>query len=174
VGTAAIQIGTALGATVWGTARSAWKLERARSLGLALGIDTSADDFEYAVQRESGGRGVDGVLDLVGGNYLRGNVRVLARHGRIIIVGVVAGAIAELDMRALMGKRALIRGTVLRARPLDEKITVALAFSSFASPLFESGTLRPVIDRTLPIEHVHAALEAIAANQTFGKVVLTF
>ncbi|MGH7502326.1 MAG: NAD(P)H-quinone oxidoreductase [Longimicrobiales bacterium] len=172
VGTAAIQIGNAIGATVWGTARSAWKLERARALGLALGMDTSVHAFPDITHVESGGRGVDAVLDLVGGDSLRANVRALAQHGRIIIVGVVAGAIAELDMRSLMGKRALIRGTVLRARPLDEKIAVARTFAEFSNPLFENGSLQPVIDRILPFEQVRGALEAMARNETFGKVVL--
>ena len=173
VGTAAIQIGASVGATVWGTARSTWKLERAKALGLSLGIDSTTASFDDVVLRASDGRGVDVILDLVGGNHLAANVNAIAKRGRIIIVGVVAGPKAELDMRALMGKRALIRGTVLRARPLDEKIDVARAFESFAAERFASGALRPIIDRTLPIERIAEGLEAVRANETYGKVVLT-
>jgi putative PIG3 family NAD(P)H quinone oxidoreductase len=173
VGTAAIQIGVSVGATVWGTARSTWKLERAKALGLSLGIDSTTAPFDDVVLRASNGRGVDVILDLIGGNQLAANVNAVAKRGRIIIVGVVAGPTAELDMRALMSKRALIRGTVLRTRPLDEKIAVARAFESFAGERFASSALQPVIDRTLPIERIGEGLEAVRANQTYGKVVLT-
>jgi putative PIG3 family NAD(P)H quinone oxidoreductase len=174
VGTAATQIARSIGAIVLGTARSQWKLDRARELGLAVGIDSTTQSFEEIVERETDGRGVNVILDLVGGDNLGPNVRAIAKLGRIIIVGVVAGSTAELNMRVLMGKRAFIRGTVLRARSLEEKIAVARAFSAFAEGRFESGQLQPVIDRTLSIEEIGAGLEAVRSNETFGKVVLTF
>jgi putative PIG3 family NAD(P)H quinone oxidoreductase len=173
VGTAATQIGHAIGARVLGTARSTWKLERAREYGLDVAIDSSRDNFADVVHRETGNRGADVILDLVGGDYLGPNVRALARHGRILIVGLVAGAKAELDMRALMSKRATIRGTVLRARSAREKAVVARAFAAFALPLLEAGHLRPVIDSIMPLEQAADAHRRAEANENFGKIVLT-
>lgn len=172
VGTAAIQTAKAAGARVVGTARSAWKLERAAALGLDHGIDVSREAFPDAVLALTDGRGVDVVLDLIGGDYLPGNVRVLATHGRIVLVGVVAGAKAELDMRALMSRRATIRGTVLRSRTPAEKAAATAAFDAFATPLFAQGRLQPVIHTVLPLEQAAEAHRLIESNAVFGKVVL--
>ncbi|HEX6133910.1 MAG TPA: NAD(P)H-quinone oxidoreductase, partial [Longimicrobiales bacterium] len=127
VGTAALQLAKAAGANVAGTQRSAWKLERARPLGLDLAITADAEHFAAEVLREAE-RGVDGILDLVGGPYLAGNLRAIRVLGRILVVGLVAGAKSELDMRLLLNRRATIIGTVLRARPLDQKIEAARLF----------------------------------------------
>lgn len=174
VGTAAIQLARAAGTRVIGTARSAWKLERARALGLDVAIDTSVEAFPDAVKRATEGRGVDVILDLVGGDYLAGNLEVATTHARVVIVGLVAGASAPLDMRTLMRKRMTLRGTVMRARPLDEKIAVARAFEAHALPLLESGKLQPVIDRVMSIREAAAAHALLEENETFGKVVLTW
>jgi NADPH:quinone reductase-like Zn-dependent oxidoreductase len=115
---------------------------------------------------------VDVVLDLVGGDYLGGNLRCAAEHARVVIVGLVAGATASLDMRTLMRKRMMVRGTVMRARPLHEKIAVARAFATAALPGFTAGVLRPVIDRVLPAHDAASAHALLEGNETFGKVVL--
>jgi putative PIG3 family NAD(P)H quinone oxidoreductase len=173
VGTAAIQIGKAVGARVIGTARTERKLDRAAALGLDVKVNTSTVDFVEVVQDATRGLGADVILDLVGGDYLVGNLRVLALHGRIMQVGVSAGARAELDMRTLMGRRGTIRGTVLRARSHEEKVAVARVFADFALPLFESGALKPVIDTRLPLAQAADAHRLMEANTNFGKIVLT-
>ena len=172
VGTAALQLARAAGARIFGTQRSAWKLERAQQLGLDVAIDTTQLDFADVALHETKQRGVDGILDLVGGNYMNANVRALAVKGRIMLVGLVAGARTELDMRALLGKRASITGTVLRARSLAEKIEVARAFERAVLPLLERGEIRPVVDEVLPLADAARAHELVADNRNFGKIVL--
>jgi NADPH:quinone reductase len=172
VGTAALQLAKQAGARVIGTQRTPWKLEKATSLGLDVPIDPAAGDFADAVLAATGGRGVDGVLDLVGGPYLAGNLRCIAVRGRILLVGLVAGARHELDMRLLLSRRATITGTVLRARHLDEKIAVSRAFARDVLPLLERRAVRPVVDAVLPLTDAARAHEVVAGNRNFGKVVL--
>jgi NADPH:quinone reductase len=173
VGTAALQLARAAGARVLGTQRSDWKLDRAAGFGLDVAIDTSAGGFVDAVRAATGGRGVDGVLDLVGGPYLGDNLEALAEKGRIMLVGLVAGARHELDMRLLLQRRATLIGTVLRGRPLAEKIEVARAFARDVLPLLESGAVAPVIDRILPLDAAADGHRILEENRSFGKVVLT-
>lgn len=172
VGTAALQLARAAGARVIGTQRSAWKLERATSLGLDVAIDTSAGDFVQPVLDATDGRGVDGVLDLVGGPFLGGDLKALALKGRILLVGLVAGARHELDLRAVLSRRATITGTVLRSRTLAEKVAVARAFAEHVLPLLQDGTVAPIIDDVLPLADAARAHEVVAANRNFGKIVL--
>ncbi len=172
VGTAALQLARARGARVLGTGRTPWKLGRAGELGLDVAINVAEEDFAEAALRETGGRGVDGVLDLVGGGYLAGNLRAMATLGRLLVVGLVAGRSAELDMGTLLRKRLRIFGTALRSRPQEEKIAAARAFERDALPLLADGTVRPILDRTLPLTEAAAAHEALESNETFGKVVL--
>jgi NADPH:quinone reductase-like Zn-dependent oxidoreductase len=141
-------------------------------LGLDVAINTSESDFADIVLELTGGRGVDGVLDLVGGDYLGDNLRAIADKGRVLVVGLVAGAKAELDMRLLMRKRASLTGTVLRARSLEEKIAATQVFAGEILPLFETGAVRPIIDDVLPLEEAASAHEIVGANRNFGKVVL--
>ena len=171
VDTAAVQLAHVHGAVTIGTSRHAEKLEQIRSLGLDHAIAASAADFTDAVLRISS-RGVDGVLDLVGGPYLSANVQCAAPHARIVLVGLTAGRTAELDLSAILRKRLRIIGTVMRARSVAEKIAVARAFALRTLPLFASGQLRPVIDRVLPLERAADAHELLEANATVGKVVL--
>ena len=172
VGTAALQLAHAAGALTIGTSRSRAKLEQVRELGLDLAIDVTHSDFVEEVQRFSKGAGINGVLDLVGGEYLPGNVRCLGARGRLIVVGLTAGASAQLDLRAVLRKRLSIIGTVMRARPLEEKIAVVQAFERSAMQWLEDGTVRPVIDRVLTINKVADAHRAMEANETVGKIVL--
>lgn len=171
VGTAAVQLGHRAGATVIGTSRTRAKLDAAAALGLAHGV-LGDDTWPQQVKEVTDGRGVDVILDLVGGAYLAGSQRVLAERGRHIVVGVPGGMKAEIDLRVLMGKRASIRGTVLRARPVAEKVALARAFERDVVPGFESGELKPVIDRIFPVAEVSAAHAHMEENRNFGKILL--
>ncbi|CAN5634208.1 NAD(P)H-quinone oxidoreductase [soil metagenome] len=172
VGTAGLQLARAAGARVIGTQRSAWKLDRARVLGLDVAIDSSTQDFVEVVMRATDGRGVDGVLELVGGGYLAGDIEVLAVKGRILLVGLVAGATTQLDMRALLKKRATLIGTVLRARSHAEKVAVTRAFERDVLPLLAAGQVVPVIDEILPLADAARAHTIVHENRNFGKIVL--
>jgi NADPH:quinone reductase len=172
VGTAGLQLARALGARVIGTQRSGWKLERATALGLDAAIETGGSDFADPVLELTGSSGVNGILDLVGGGYLAGNLRCIAVCGRIVIVGLVAGARHELDMRTLLSRRVTLVGTVLRSRSLAEKIAVARAFEAAVVPLLERGTIAPVVDTIFPLAEARRAHELVAENRNFGKVVL--
>jgi NADPH2:quinone reductase len=172
VGTAGLQLARVAGARVAGTARSARKLEQAKQLGLDVAIDASRGEWAEQVEAAIGAERVHAVMDLVGGNYLEGNLRVLALRGRIVVVGLTAGAIAPLNMGVLLRKRLTIVGTVLRARPLEEKIELARDFSERVVPLFDAGRIRPVVDRVFSFSEIHAAHELMESNETFGKIVL--
>lgn len=171
VGTAALQLASRIGATVIGTSRTPEKLERATGLGLEHAV-LADDAWPERVLELTGGRGVDVILDLVGGPYLAGNQRVVGLGGRHIVVGVPGGTEAVLNLRALMGRRASIRGTVLRARPLAEKVELARAFAEHVLPGFTAGELEPVIDRRFPAEQAADAHAYMEANRNFGKILL--
>ena len=173
VGTAALQLAKAAGATVLGTSRSAWKLDRAGELGLDVGIDASQEDVADAVRHESGGEGVNAILDLVGGPYLAANIECLAVKGRMIIVGLTAGRAAELDMGAVLRKRLHIVGTSLRTRPLEEKISAARAFERDVGELLATGRVRPIMDRVFPLGEAAEAHRQMESDANFGKLVLT-
>ena len=173
VGTAALQLGVRTGATVIGTSRTAEKLRLAEELG-PLHAVLGDDDWPERVLAATGGRGVDVVLDLVGGAYVQGNQRVLAERGRHIVVGIPSGSRSTLDLGLLMRKRASLHGTVLRSRPPEEKAALARAFSRDVSPGFEDGSLRPVIDRVFPAEEAAAAHHRMEENRNFGKLLLAW
>ena len=174
VGTAGLQLAKTIDARVIGTARSAGKLERANQLGLDAAVDASRGDWVAEVQKIAGTDAVSAVLDLVGGNYLDGNLRVLATRGRIVIVGLTAGAIAPMNMGILLRKRATMIGTVLRARPLEEKTALAREFSDRIVPFFESGRLKPIVDRVFSFAEISAAHQLMESNASFGKIVLVW
>jgi NADPH2:quinone reductase len=172
VGTASLQIARVAGATVVGTARSAGKLDRAKQLGLEFSIDASRANWAGQVETAIGAERVHAVLDLVGGGYLEGNLRVLAPLGRIVVVGLTAGATSQFNMGVLLRKRGTIVGTMLRGRSLEEKIALARDFSERVIPLFDAGRLKPVIDCVFPFTEIRAAHELMESNKTFGKIVL--
>jgi len=171
VGTAAVQIAKALGARTLGTSRTPDKLERATALGLDHAVPGD-DAWPERVLELTEGRGVDVILDLVGGPYLEGNQRVVAIRGRHVVVGVPGGAVATIDLRAMMGRRATIKGTVLRARPIEEKAELAEAFEERVLPLFPGGQARPVIDRIFSPEEAAEAHRVMEANANFGKLLI--
>jgi len=172
VGTAAIQIARAIGARSIGTARTADKLERARALGLDEGILAGDAKFADEVRKRTGGRGIDVVVELVGGAYVAQDVACIATKGRIVVVGMMAGPQCDLDLGALMRKRAEIRGTMLRSRPLEEKILAARALERHLVPLFARGTLKPIVAKVLPLAEAGEAHRLMQSNETFGKIVL--
>jgi len=173
VGTAALQVAKAVGAQGLGTARTAEKLERCRELGLGEGILVDDDGtFADDVLARTGHRGADVVLDLVGGPYLPQDLACLAQKGRIIVAGTLGGGQATLNLHLLMRKRASVRGTVLRARPLEEKIATAQALERHLAPLFVRGLLHPVVDSVLQLEQAAEGHRLMQSNRTFGKIVL--
>ncbi len=174
VGTATLQLARSVGAVVIGTSRSADKLARAHALGLAHAIDTTAGDWPAQVEALVGANSVHAIVDLVGGNYLPGNLRVLASRGRMVVVGLTAGSSAELNLGVVLRKRLTIVGTMLRARPVEEKIALAREFAERIVPLFESGQLQPVIDDVIPFSAIRSAHERLGSGETFGKLVLTW
>lgn len=170
VGTAAIQIAKAMGAQVVVTA-SAGKLGACRELGADLAVERSPHDWLAEVRAAHPG-GVHVVLDVVGGAELGRNVAALAVQGRIVQVGVMGGGEATFSLGALLPKRATLVGTVLRSRPLEEKIAVSRRFALEVLPWFDAGVLRPVIDTRYPLSAVAAAHERMAANVNVGKILL--
>jgi NADPH:quinone reductase len=172
VGTAAVQIARAIGAFSIGTARSAAKLDRARPMGLGEGIVVDAGKFADRVNAITGSRGVDVVVELVGGGYVAEDLACVAPRGRIVVVGLLAGARADLDLGLLLRKRIEMRGTVLRSRPLEEKIDAANLLARHLAPLFATRQLEPVIDKVLPFARAAEAHAYMASNEGFGKVVL--
>ena len=172
VGTAAIQICKAIGARIVVTC-SGGKVEACRALGADVVVDYGTQDFVAEVATATGGNGVDVILDVIGGDYVERNVASLAVKGHIIQVGVMAGKPVPFNVGLLLGKRASITGTVLRARPLEEKIAISQRFAAEMLPLFDSGTLKPVIDSTYAFADIAKAQEYMASNANVGKIVIT-
>ena len=171
VGTAAIQIAHAVGGRVVVTA-SAGKVEACRELGADVVVDYGAEDFVETALSFTDGIGADVVLDVVGGDYLDRNLLCTRRTGTIVQVGVMGGGAAEVSLGTLLQKRLRLVGTVLRSRPLAEKIAVAEVMRRCVVPRFDDGTLRPVIDSRYPLEQLAAAHDHMAANANVGKILI--
>ena len=176
VGTMALQIAKAMGGTVIGTARTADKIEKARALGLDHSVLVAKDDPKFAdeVKRFTGRKGVPVVIDFVGAPYMAENLASLAPQGHVVVVGTMGGPKATVDLGVLMRARGRVIGTVLRPRPLHEKILATQAFARDVMPLVAAGTVKPVLDRAWPAAEVQAAHEQLERNDSFGKVVLEF
>jgi putative PIG3 family NAD(P)H quinone oxidoreductase len=174
VGLAATQLVRAYGATPYGTARTADKIDRARDFGLEDGIvvgdDVSIIGTAFAGQTQ--GNGFEVTLDLLGGPYLAASIHAAARRGRIMLIGTIAGRNATVPAGMILGKRLSLRGTVLRARSVEEKRAVTAAFARDVLPLLASGTVRPTVDHVYELDEIRDAHERLASNATFGKVVL--
>lgn len=170
VGTAAVQLIRATGGTSLGTARTAQKLDAARELGLDVGL--SADDWAAGVAEHTANAGVHVILDFIGSAYLTDNLDALTMRGRLVLIGLMSGAKAEVDLSVLQRKRLHIVGTVLRARPLEEKLAVTQAFARQVVPLLEQGTVRPIIDRVFDLKDAAEAHRYMETNANFGKIVL--
>ncbi|KAB1919050.1 NAD(P)H-quinone oxidoreductase [Micromonospora noduli] len=172
IGTFAVQLGAALGVTVLTTAREG-KHARLRELGAAHLIDYREQDFVEEVRRVTDGRGVDVILDIMGGSYLGRNVSALATGGRLVVIGMQGGRKAELDLGALLTKRASVTATSLRSRPLAEKAEIVQGVRDEVWPLVEAGRIRPIVDRRLPMTEAAEAHRLVESNDHFGKVLLT-
>jgi putative PIG3 family NAD(P)H quinone oxidoreductase len=175
VGLAAVQLTRAMQAVPYGTSRTADKIEQAKPLGLEAGIviRENYDDLQSAAEKWTAGKGINVVLDLVGGPYVKASQKVMAKQGRMILVGTVAGGSYELDSRYVMGKRLQIRGTLLRARTLEEKFAATRLFAAEVVPLFASGALRANVDSIFPLAEIAKAHQRLESNDSFGKVVVT-
>jgi NADPH2:quinone reductase len=173
VGTAGVQIARALGCLVIGTSRTRDKLDRCAALGLDVPIVPENGAFADRVLAATGGAGVDVVLELVGGPYLAEDVRACAQKGRIVVVGLTAGATAELNFGLVLRKRITIVGTVLRSRPLEEKIEAATMLRKHVVPWLASGAVKPLVDRVFPLAAAGDAHAYVASDASFGKVLLS-
>ena len=171
VGSAALQIGGVCGARVLGTVRSADAAALVRELG---GEPITDQGFADSVLEATDGRGADVILELVGAPHFPDNLRAVAMLGRIVVVGLGAGAEVTLGLRPLMARRASMRGTMLRARPLEQKAQAVRVFGRELLPHLASGRLRPVIDAVLPYERAADAFARMAASGKRGKVLLHF
>jgi putative PIG3 family NAD(P)H quinone oxidoreductase len=175
IGTAAIALARAWGVKLIGTSRSAAKLARAGELGLEHGLVVGdPPTFARQIGELTDGAMADVILDTVGGSYLDENVRALATRGTIVVIGLVGGASGTLPLGVLLAKRGRIIGTVMRTRTPEEKRAIAAGFTRELFPLFVNGTLRPVIDDILPMADVRRAHARMDADETFGKLVLTW
>ena len=171
VGTAAIGLVKALGGSVVCTS-SAGKVERCLGLGADLALDYADGSFVEEVGRFTSGRGVDVVLDVLGGKYLKDNLAAVRSGGRILQVGLLSGSKAEIPLGKLLTKRVHLIGTALRSRPIEEKITLSRRFADEVLPLFEEGRLRPVIDRRYSLWEAAEAHRYMESNANFGKILL--
>jgi putative PIG3 family NAD(P)H quinone oxidoreductase len=175
IGTMAIQLAARAGARVFTTAGTAAKLDVCRELGADVGINYRDEDFVERVKAETDGRGVDVVLDNMGGKYLARNVDALAIDGRLMIIGMQGGTKAELDIAKLLGKRASVHATTLRSRPATGpggKADIVAAVRHDVWPDVERGVVRPIVDRRLPMSRAAEAHAVLEASEHIGKVLL--
>ncbi|MEU3374344.1 NAD(P)H-quinone oxidoreductase [Streptomyces sp. NPDC006660] len=173
IGTMAIQLGKAIGAKVAVTAGGPAKLERCAELGADILIDYREQDFVDEVAKATDGVGADVILDIMGAKYLERNVRALAVNGRLAVIGLQGGAKGELNLGALLTKRAAVTATSLRGRPASEKAAIVAAVREHVWPLITGGGVRPVVDRTLPLSDAAEGHRVLESSQHIGKVLLT-
>jgi putative PIG3 family NAD(P)H quinone oxidoreductase len=177
IGTFAIQLAAALGATVAATAGSPEKLEVCRSLGASITANYREEDFvevvKAATRERPGGPGADVVLDNMGAAYLPRNLDVLATSGRLVVIGMQGGSRGEVDLGLLMRKRAAVVATTLRARPAEEKAAICAAVEEHVWPLVADGAVRPVVHARIPLAEVARAHRTVEESSHVGKVLLT-
>lgn len=172
IGTMAIQLAKAVGARVAVTAGTKEKLDRCAELGADILVNYREQDFVAELKEATGGAGADVILDNMGAQYLERNVRALAVNGRLAIIGMQGGVKGELNIGALLGKRATISATSLRARPLGEKTAIVAAVREHVWPLIAAGQVRPVVDRELPMSDAAGAHRLVEDSGHVGKVLL--
>lgn len=172
IGTAATQLAKIAGASVVVTAGSDAKCRRCRELGADVAVNYREGDFVAAAKAATGGRGVDVVLDSIGAPYLARNLEALAVAGRLVLIGLMGGAKAEINLAQLLARRLQLIGSTLRARPVAEKAALVAAFRASFGPALEQGRFAPVVDRVLPLAEAAEAHRAMKASEHFGKIVL--
>ncbi len=173
IGTTAIQLARARGSRVFATAGSARKCAACERLGAERAVNYRDADFVATVREATGGRGVDVVLDMVGGEYFARNIEVLAVEGRLVEIATLGGAKAELNIQTIMQRRLTITGSTLRARRVAEKGVIAAAVHQQVWPLIESGAVEPIIHATFPLRDAAAAHRVMESSEHIGKLVLT-
>lgn len=173
IGTMATQLATARGVQVVVTAGSAGKIEYCRGFGALEGINYREEDFVERMRQITGGHGADVVLDIMGAKYLGQNVDVLAKDGRLVVIALQGGAKAELNLAKLMTRRLRVIGTTLRARSIEAKARVVDGVRTGVWPLVESGAVRPVVEKTFPLEQAAQAHEYFDSGEHRGKILLT-
>ncbi len=173
IGVAAIQMASALGSPVYVTAGSAEKCAFCERLGARRAIHYAEQDFVAVLGDLTGGRGVDVILDMVGGDYVQRNLTALAEDGRLVYINTMRGAQAQINLRDVMVKRLTITGSTLRARPLAVKAAIANALRETIWPLLESGRVKPVVHRTFALSQAHQAHALMESSAHLGKIVLT-
>jgi putative PIG3 family NAD(P)H quinone oxidoreductase len=172
IGTAAIQMAREAGARVVVTAGSDEKCARCRELGADVAVNYREADFAEAVAEATGGAGVDVILDSIGGPYLERNLSSLAVGGRLVLIGLMGGAKAEIPLGTLLMKRLQVMGSTLRARPEAEKADLARAFLARFGKALESGALRPIVHALLPLAEAAEGHRRMKASEHFGKILL--
>jgi putative PIG3 family NAD(P)H quinone oxidoreductase len=173
IGTTAIQLAAARGARVFATAGSDEKCRACERLGAERAINYRRDDFGEVVARLTDGRGVDVILDIVGGEYVARNLAALAMDGRLVQIGLMSGDAAPVDFRRVLGRRLTITGSTLRPRTVAEKGAIAAALHREVWPLLERGRVKPVVYRTFPLREAAAAHRLMESSEHIGKIVLT-
>jgi NADPH2:quinone reductase len=173
IGTTAIQIARARGARVFATAGTAEKCAASERLGAERCINYREADFVDVINKLTGGRGVDVVLDMVGGEYFPRNLDVLAVEGRLVEIATLRGVKAELNIQTIMQRRLTVTGSTLRARPVAEKGAIARAVREHVWPLVESGAVKPIVFKTFPLRDAAAAHRLMESSEHIGKIVLT-
>ncbi|WP_284983653.1 NAD(P)H-quinone oxidoreductase [Arthrobacter sp. efr-133-TYG-118] len=173
IGTMAIQLAKAYGATVAATAGTAEKVGTAKAfLGADIAINYAEEDFAESLKAQNGGKGADVILDVVGAKYLQQNVEALADYGRLVVIGLQGGAKGELNLGQLLSKRAAIIGTALRPRPVAEKGVIMNAVRESVWPMLADGRIKPFVARSFPLEQVREAHEYFDSGEHMGKVLL--
>ncbi len=172
IGTTAIQLAVAFGARVFATAGTEEKARACERLGAARGIDYRTEDFVEVIRRETAGRGVDLILDMVGASYLARNMEAVAVEGRLVVISLIGGARAEINLGTLMSKRLTVTGSTLRVRSVAQKAVVAEGLRRHVWPLLSAGRVRPVIHATFPLAQASEAHRLMETSQHIGKIVL--
>ena len=173
IGTTAIQLAKARGATIFATAGSDDKVRACETLGARRGINYRTDDFVEVIRDVTGGKGVDLILDIMGGSYLNRNLAALAVDGRLVQIGLMGGESASIDLRRVLGRRLTITGSTLRPRSVGEKGAIAAALAREVWPLLEAGTVKPIVYKTFALADAAAAHHLTESSQHVGKIVLT-
>jgi len=173
IGTTAIQLASARGAIVFATAGSDEKVRACEALGARSAINYKTQDFVEAIRSLTSGKGVDLILDIMGGSYLNRNLAALAVEGRLVQIGLMDGETAAVDLRRVLGRRLTITGSTLRPRSVVEKGQIAEALAREVWPLLERGVVRPIVFKTFPLAEAAAAHRLMESSQHIGKILLT-